>query len=189
MSRAYRIRVSESLRRVLRAEDRITTRLELLAVLPPEHMAPLLAAALQERGFTRRGEVLVRKEGDVTVTVNPATGEVTAKARREEAVDLEKEASGHAYDDFPTQARQVEQALRQELGRELQGEADRRQSALQAEMTERLEKVLGGLGQDLNAAVNRATAEALKIKAAQLGQVKQLTEDPHSGSLRIVIEV
>ena len=33
------------------------------------------------------------------------------------------------------------------------------------------------------------TAEALKIKAAQMGQIKEITEDPQSGSLTIVVEV
>ena len=42
MSRAYRIRVQESLRRRIAAEDAVTTQLELLEVLPPEQMADLL---------------------------------------------------------------------------------------------------------------------------------------------------
>ena len=33
------------------------------------------------------------------------------------------------------------------------------------------------------------TAEALKQKAAQLGQIKEMTEDPQSGSMTIVLEV
>ena len=41
MSRAYRIRVSESVQRVLRAGDRVSTQLEILEVLPPEQMAAL----------------------------------------------------------------------------------------------------------------------------------------------------
>ena len=38
-------------------------------------------------------------------------------------------------------------------------------------------------------AVNRITAEALKKKAASLGQIKEMTEDPQSGSLTITVEV
>jgi hypothetical protein len=37
--------------------------------------------------------------------------------------------------------------------------------------------------------VNRVTAEALKRKAASLGQIKEMTEDPQAGSLTIVVEV
>jgi hypothetical protein len=42
MSRAYRIRVSESLNRTLQAEDEVCSQIELLEVLPPEQMAELL---------------------------------------------------------------------------------------------------------------------------------------------------
>ena len=37
--------------------------------------------------------------------------------------------------------------------------------------------------------MNHVTREALKQKAAQLGQIKEMTEDPQSGSLTIKVEV
>ena len=49
---------------------------------------------------------------------------------------------------------------------------------LQGKVTDRLEGELGDLRQELDQAVNRVTAEALKRKAASLGQVKEMTEDP-----------
>jgi len=39
------------------------------------------------------------------------------------------------------------------------------------------------LRKELDQVANRVTAEALKRKAAQLGQIKEMTEDPESGSL------
>ena len=54
MSRAYRIRVSETVRRVLRATDHVSTQLELLEILPREQMADLLADELERHGFQRR---------------------------------------------------------------------------------------------------------------------------------------
>jgi hypothetical protein len=41
----------------------------------------------------------------------------------------------------------------------------------------------------LDQVVNRVTAEALKRKAAQMGRIKEMTEDPQAGSLTIVVEV
>jgi hypothetical protein len=41
----------------------------------------------------------------------------------------------------------------------------------------------------LNQAVNRVTAEALKRKAAQIGAIKEITEDAQTGSLTIKVEV
>ncbi len=60
---------------------------------------------------------------------------------------------------------------------------------MQTKVTDRLEQQLAGLRQELNQVVNRVTAEALERKAAQLGQIKELTEDPQTGSLTIVLEV
>jgi hypothetical protein len=60
MSRAYRIRVRESLKRILRAKDQVSTQLELLEILPAEEMAGLLAQELECRGFLRQGRALVR---------------------------------------------------------------------------------------------------------------------------------
>ena len=60
---------------------------------------------------------------------------------------------------------------------------------LQDKITEELEAELANLRGELDNAVNRATAQALKQKAAQIGQIKDMTEDPESGSLTIVVEV
>ena len=64
MSRAYRIRLQETLRRVITAEDHVSTQLELLELLPPEQMADLLAAELERGGFEKKGEKLTRKNKD-----------------------------------------------------------------------------------------------------------------------------
>ena len=54
---------------------------------------------------------------------------------------------------------------------------------------QRREAQLGDIRAELDRAVNRATAEALKQKAAQIGQIKQITDDEEAGSLTIVVEV
>jgi hypothetical protein len=41
----------------------------------------------------------------------------------------------------------------------------------------------------LDQAVIRVTAVAPKRKAAQMEQIKEITEDPQSGSLTIIVEV
>ena len=51
MSRAYRVRVRESTHQVIRAEDHVSTTLEMLEILPCEEMAELLRAELIGRGF------------------------------------------------------------------------------------------------------------------------------------------
>src|SRR3954463_9725450 len=100
MSRAYRIRVSESLSRTLRAEDSVSTHLELLEILPPEQMADLLRPELERRGFENKDGQLVRRDGDVTTTIDPVTGTITVRSGTEQDVELHGQREGLSYDDF-----------------------------------------------------------------------------------------
>jgi nucleotide-binding universal stress UspA family protein len=189
MSRAYRIKVRESLRRTLRAHDRVSTQLELLEILPAEQMAQLLAEELKRRGFEDRRGALLRTARGVTVSVDPQSGTVTVDAKGAHEAALEGEKTGRAFDDFGPDAQQVEKQIREQLLRDLEKQAAKASAELQAEVTDRLERELGELRRELDQAVNRVTAEALKQKAAQLGRIKELTEDPQTGSLTIVVEV
>ncbi len=189
MSRAYRIKVRESLDRTLRAEDSVSTRLEILEVLPPEQMADLLAAELEATGYRREGNVLTRKQDGVVIAVDPSTGEVTVRAEACEEIHVEGDKEGRAYDDAGPGAKALREKLRQDLQGDLARQANARETALQGEVTDHLEGQLIDLSRELDGAVNRATAEALKIKAAQLGQIKEISEDKEAGSLTIVVEV
>ena len=82
MSRSYRISVRESLRRVLRAHDRVSTQLELLEILSPAEMAELLSQELEKRGFERKDGELVREQNGVQVSVDPKTGTARKKEER-----------------------------------------------------------------------------------------------------------
>lgn len=187
MSRAYRIKVSQSLRRVVRAEDHVSSQLEILEILPCEQMAELLGRELKEQGFDVEDGIATRTEGDVTVTVELATGTVTVKAETAQGVELKGEKQGTTYEEADqTKARDN---LRQQLTKELEQNAARQEKVLQDKITEQLEAELANLRGELDTAVNRATAQALKQKAAQIGQIKDMTEDPESGSLTIVVEV
>jgi hypothetical protein len=189
MSRAYRVAVRESVNRVIRAEDRVSTQLEILEVLPPEQMGALLSDELEKRGFKKEGNVLVRREEGITITVDPAKGEVTVSAEAAEQTAVEGSREGRAYDDVGPHAKQVRENLRQELQRDLEKKLTEKTAVLQGKVTDQLEKELGDLRQELDEVVNRVTAEALKRKAAQMGQIKEITEDPQAGSLTIVVEV
>jgi FtsH ternary system domain X5 len=189
MSRAYRIRVRESLNRSLQAEDRISTQLELLEVLPAEQMGELLARELEGQGFRKEGAVMVRDRDGVTTTVDPLTGTVTVEAKAGEQVTLEGQREGTAFDDVGPGQKRVQEELRQQLQSDLEKQARQEQARLQAQATGRLEGHLCDLEPELNQAVNRATAAALKQKAAQIGRIKEMTEDPQTGSLTIKLEV
>jgi hypothetical protein len=189
MSRAYRIAVRESQNRVIRAEDHVCTDLEILEVLPPEQMAGLLADELARRGFERDGERMVRKQKGVAVAVDVNTGTITVSAEASEEATIEVSREGRAYDDVGPHASQVRESLKKEAQKDIDRKAGEKTAALQSKVTDRLEGELTDLRQEMDQVVNRVTAEALKRKAAQLGQIKEMTEDPQAGSLTIVVEV
>jgi hypothetical protein len=189
MSRAYRIAVKESEDRIIRAEDHICTDLEIIQVLPPEQMAGLLADELANRGFERDGNTLRRKQNGVTVSVDAETGTVTVAAEGSEETTIEVEREGRVYDDVGPHARQVREKLKEEAKKDIDRKAGEKKAALQTKVTDKLEGELKDLRRELDQVVNRVTAEALKRKAAQLGKIKEMTEDPQAGSLTIVVEV
>lgn len=189
MSRAYRIRVRESLRRVIKAEDKVSTQLEVLDVLPREQMADLLRRELEGRGFSNDGKEMVRSKDGITVRVDPETGDVTVTSELCEDLELSAEKETRAYTDVGPGAQKTKEALREDVIKDLEKQAGNKEGTLQGQATEQLEAEVENLRRELDQAVNRVTAEALKQKAAQLGQIKEMTEDPESGSLTIVLEV
>lgn len=189
MSRAYRIRVKESINQDLSASDEVCSDLEILEILPGDQMADLLDGELKRRGFEEKDGKLVRRQAGVTVTVDPKSGEVSVKAETQETVELESEKEGWGYDDVGPRSAQIRKRLSEEAKADLERRADKQKERLQGEATEKLEGVMDDVRKDLNDAVNAVTREALKRKAAQLGQIKEMTEDPEAGSLTIKVEV
>jgi hypothetical protein len=189
MSRAYRIRVRESLKRVVRGRDHVSTQLEVLEILPAEEMGALLKEELKSRGFREKNGQMVREKKGVAVTVDPQTGSVTVQSEVSESVEVEGERETRTYDEAGAHADRIRERLKQELRRDLEKQVDQKTARAQTQATDQLEAQLGDLRQELDQAINRVTAEALKRKAAQLGQIKEMTEDPQSGSLTIVVEV
>jgi len=189
MSRSYRISVRECINRVIKAEDKVSTQLEILEVLPPAQMAGLLGDELENKGFRREGDELVKEDDGVVISVNAKTGEVTVSSAASETTKVEGELSGRAYDDVGPHAGTVREGLKQELQKNLEKKVTDKQGALQTQITDKLEGKLGDIKTELDQAVNKVTAEALKRKAAQMGTIKEITEDPQSGSMTIVVEV
>jgi DNA anti-recombination protein RmuC len=189
MSRAYRIRVKERLSQDLSASDEVCADLEVLEILPGDQMADLLSKELKARGFEEKEGELVRSKDGVTVIVDPKSGKVSVRTEKEEKVELETEKEGWGYDDVGPQGQQIRRQLSEQAKAELERRSQRSQERLQGEATEQLEKVMGEVRKELSDAVNAVTREALKQKAAQLGQIKEMTEDSEAGSLTIKVEV
>jgi hypothetical protein len=190
MSRAYRITVKESDTRHLKAEDEICTQLEILEILPPEDMATLLKRELKNRGFEEQPDgKLIRQDGELTVTVDPCTGEISVKASTEEIVSQEARREATGFNDVGPSERSLRERVKDQLKADLDKKFEQEQGRLQGKATETLEKHLQELQPEISEVVNQVTREALKQKAQQMGTVKEISEDAESGSLTIKIEV
>lgn len=190
MSRAYRITVKESETRHLKAGDEICTELEILEILPPEDMATLLREELKKRGFKEQEDgTLARKDGNVTVRIDPCNGEVTVKADTAEQVDLEAKRDATGFNDVGPNENSLRDRIKEQLKQDLDKKFEQEQGRLQTRATEELEKHLQDIQPEISQVVNQVTRDALKQKAQQLGTVKEVAEDAESGSLTIKLEV
>lgn len=188
-SRPYRITVRETLQKTVGASDRVGTRLELPPILPPAAMSGHLARVLGERGFAPdHGSPgsLSRSRDGVTARIDPATGEVDVSASG--SVDLDLSDEGDLPGCSPC-AERSRASIAAGLRRRLETQAGEAQRVLQNEVTDRLEGAIGELGCELERVANQVTASALKEKARSLGEIKQITQDPQTGSMTIVVAV
>lgn len=188
MSRAYRISVSESLNRVVRAEDGICSKLELLPLLPEPELAALLGEELARRGFTRDGDVALRTEQDgVQLAVDLQTGQVSLTLADEAEAQLKVKLDAAVARE--SELEEAEAKARERARAQLETKASEAQERLREDVTRRLEARLRDLKQELDTVANRVTAEALKVRARQLGTVEEISEDPSTGSLTIKVRV
>ncbi len=187
MSRAYSIRVSESIREHVHVADGVQTRLEVLAILSEEEMAELVAAELIKLGFECEDDVLTRKgEDGVEISVDAKTATITVRLEAESEVDESIERQARIYEEALT--RGTEQ-LRNRVNAELKGRVEAEREKLTGEVAATLEAKLRDLRRELDGAATRATAEALKIRAAQLGEIQQIDENAETGELTVKVKV
>jgi hypothetical protein len=186
MSRMYRIRVSESVEKLVHVEDGVATDLELLPVLERPRMLELLAAELAKRGFTREGNLATRtEESGIVISVDLESGRVTARVESERNVAVEGERSASVA----RESEEAKEELRQKLRGQLERDIARQEEELRREATQRLEKKVRDLQAEMDQVVNRVTAEALKERAGQLGEIEELSENTETGELTIKVKV
>ena len=143
MSRAYRITVKESETRELRGSDEICTRNSNCSKsCRPRRWAELLADELKGRGFAEAEDgTLTRRDGKLTVTVDPCNGEVSVKSEVTESVTDRRPARGVRLRRRGTRIRRAPASVtRAELKKDIDKKAEREGDRLQTEATEALEK-------------------------------------------------
>lgn len=189
MSRAYTIKVSESQNIIVKAEDCVKTHLEIIGILSKEETELLLKKELESKGFKEENGTMVRKEGDLRVEINPQSLEVTVKVEKEETLEINKEGAVRLDDDWGQNVKDtLEHAAKEKLKESIKRESETKQKALQEELTDRLKSETADLQKELSKIGNNVTREALKIKAATLGKVKEMVED-EGGGVSIKVEI
>jgi len=179
MSRAYRISVKESLSRHVQVEDGVSSSLELLPILQKDRMRELLGAELAARGFKRDGKTASRDEGQgITLEVDLESGEVNLVAEGHASLELSAERSAVVANPNDS-ARQ--QSLRDAAQLALERAAEAEAETLRKQVTEKLEGALRDAKEELDGVVNRVTATALKQRAAELGEIEAIHEEPNGG--------
>ncbi|HEY0094430.1 MAG TPA: hypothetical protein VGB96_08910, partial [Archangium sp.] len=119
--------------------------------------------------------------------IDVQTGDVSVTLAGQQAVELK--ATGKEAVTTDRGEEQAREKAREKARARLEERATEAQEQLREDVTRRLEAGLRGLKQELDGVTNRVTAEALKVRARQLGTVEEISEDPATGSLTIKVRV
>lgn len=189
MSRAYRIQVSAGESRVIHVDDKVCSKLDMLPVLVPEAMSEVLAGELEKRGFkVGKDGKATRKDGDITVEIDVKDGTVSVRIDGAAKVAHVVKREGYGDRDVERSA-PTRKALKKEAAAEVERRFEESKAKLRQAVTEKLEKKLGDLQKELDGITNRATAEALKVKARGMGEIEEIHEDAESGAITIKVKV
>ncbi|MGE0870839.1 MAG: hypothetical protein AB7P03_19890 [Kofleriaceae bacterium] len=186
MSRAIQIRISESVVRTIHVEDGVSSPLEMLPVLPADRMGELLAVELEARGFTRDGGTMRRTDPDgIEITVDLAAATVTVRIAQGAEVSETATLGGQVAEE---KVEQGLQRLRDRAKKSVENQVAARAEQLQREVTTRLERKLGDIAAELDAAIGKTTVAALTERAGQLGQIEELVSDD-AGNVTIRVKL
>jgi len=192
MSRAYRIAVSGSIERVVHVDDGVCGSLELLPILPKERMRDLLASELARRGFTIEKNIARKTpEKGIVVEVDLDASTVTVKVEGDVALNIEHQERAVLGERRPSIEREAEarEKLKDKVDAELARAAAAEIERGRRVLAQKLEGKLRDLKGEIDEAINRVTADALKEKARSMGEIEEIAEDPATGSLTIKVKL
>jgi hypothetical protein len=196
MSYCYTISLSETVTRTVRVSDGIDTRLEIPPILGPEATAGLLADELAARGFSRDGEQMHIQLNDTTrVSIDLSDATVTIRAERHSAESITASVNASVARNEKDQAlpgqriKQLKDKHRKPLKQELDRADKQRHETRTRELADELEQQLPAIEALLDALSQAVASQALKIRAAELGEIQEISEDPETGELVIKVKV
>lgn len=176
MSRGYRIAypapVWRNVSTSVEGTDAVAMDVGLLDILPEAEMLDLLRARLRESGWAvGDGGALTRKLGEVVAELAPDGRTITVR------VALKRDVTARGSDDAQANAR-LEQA---------KADATR---AIARELSQKVIAAEADVRAEVQAALQKVYVEALKKKAASLGEIEGMQESRGAdGELELTIKV
>lgn len=168
--------------------DSITTKLSSLSVLPDTEMRECLGKVLAESGYelVDQGEGRMARNVDgCRMEIHPDTLEVRVTVEREVAQEEVVRVKVRSYG--PDQKRQQDRV--ENLAKAVQGKQQQLSAEMSREATAELAKALPAARREIDAVNHRWLSEALKRKAAQIGEVQRIEENDAERTLTISIKV
>lgn len=168
--------------------DSITTRLSSLSVLPDTEMRECLVKVLAESGYEPLGRgdgLLARKVDGCMVEIHPDTLDVRVTVERE--VAKEEVVRVKVLNRGPDQKRQKDRV--ESLAKAVQGKQQQLSEEMSREATAELAKALPAARREIDSVNHRWLSEALKRKAAQIGEVQRVEENDAERTLTISIKL
>lgn len=185
MSYPHRVKIAVSIRESIRGRQESRRAIVLdPVVLPQERLREMLLEELGRRGFREDGGgSLVRRRGEAVESVDPRTlvatsaieSEGTLHEARDVVVDSQRKDGG-------PEAR----AARAHTERTLREGGRKR---FERELSARVEAAGIELERELNEAIARVCADAVREKAATLGEVSDVREERNGTELLVEIKV
>lgn len=190
MSRAYRIGVCEEQTVVIKGDDEVCSKLEILQILPQEQTKELLKAELEKEGFEEKEGIMIKVDGNEKITIDPNCGEIIISSNEQEEVVIKKQGDATWYEENSEEMKERSiESKKKSLQQEIEKDRKGKEKELQIKTSERLEKKLIDVKPQLDKVVNKVTREALKRKASQMGEITELKEDDTSGNMIIKVEL
>ena len=191
MSQLYRIRIRDSVSRVIQASDQVTYPVRLTEIQPLPEMLDLLRAVLRERGWCEREDGRFESEGPggEELVFDLERVEVTASLNHESIEDVEIETEELVDVDYPWQISEARKQLLEHERKGAEQHLDHKEKRAQTRLTEALEAGEEARLEAINELLQPVYAESLKRKARQLGEVMELTEGTSDGRYELTIRV
>jgi hypothetical protein len=192
VSYPYRVVVSKAIEEIVDAQDRIVTKVALTPILPEDAMREVVKDVLKARGWEEvpgEPKKLRRTGPDGEEQVyDLETHTVTTEVRAKDTIKKEKtvEVVGDAVrkEDVEAEKDRLRVKASKDLEKRLavtdEERAERKQK-LERDIAAKLEKGEAARKRDLNEALLDVYKEALKKKAASLGNVTSVKEEKRDG--------